>query len=61
MLRNIRANKPEQKNGWDNRKLKAYILERERAASMRVLGGQPKPLTQVQNCKTFNAHNWQRR
>jgi len=61
MLRSIRATKQESKNGWDNRKLQAYILERERSAATHVLGKPKNSVPTVENCTTFSAHDWGRR
>ena len=55
MLRNIRANKAEQKNGWDNKSLGAYISEREHAAAKVVHHYRKPEGPRVENCWTYSA------
>jgi len=51
----------EKENGWDGVKLKAYILERERAANLRIFGDEKNNRVPVSvNSKRFNPHHWQR-
>ena len=62
MLRSIRANKNEQKNGWDNTTLQAYIMERERNAAKIVLSGPKRDIgPKIENCQSYSPHAWGRR
>jgi len=57
MLRSIRANKTEQRNGWDNKALQAYIMEREAVSSRLISSGFAKPIgPTVENCWGYSAH-----
>jgi len=56
MLRSIRANKTEAKNGWDNKTLQAYIIEREAQSSRLISTGFTKPPgPSVENCWGYSA------
>jgi hypothetical protein len=58
MPRNIRATKTEQKNGWDNTRLRSYILEREQAAR-RAINQPREPELKVISSWDWNPHDWQ--
>jgi hypothetical protein len=62
MLRSIRANKSEKKNGWDNTSLQAYISERERNAAQIVLSGPKREKgPRIENCHSYSPHGWGKR
>lgn len=54
----IKPSKAEAGNGWEPKKLQAYLEDRNKAASLRIFGNpsekKRRPMI-VQSCKRFNA------